>query len=149
MLKSDPLFVKKFDELSINELYATISLRMAVFCVEQNCPYQDLDGQDQAAMHVFTKNHDNITAYARIIKKNKHCSLIGRVVVNPQYRKQGLAKQIMHHCIDVVKQSTAEKIELSAQSYLQAFYSKLGFESTGDYYLEDDIPHEHMQMKIK
>lgn len=149
MLNSYPITVKNFDALNIHELYAIIALRMAVFCVEQDCPYQDLDGQDQTATHVFIQDQANIAAYARILQKDNYTSLIGRVVVNPQYRKQGLAKQIMLHCIDEIKQTSAEKIELSAQSYLHKFYTNLGFKSMGEYYLEDDIPHEHMQMIIK
>ena len=149
MLKSYPVVVKKFDALNINELYAIMALRMEVFCVEQDCPYQDLDGQDQIATHVFIQDQKNIAAYARIIQKDRSCSLIGRVVVNPAYRKQGLANKIMQQCIDEIKQTTAEKIELSAQSYLHKFYANLGFKSTNEYYLEDDIPHEHMRMIIK
>jgi len=149
MLKTYPIIVKKFNALDINELYAIMALRMAVFCVEQDCPYQDLDGLDQTATHVFIQDRENIAAYARILKKDKHTSLIGRVVVNPQYRKQGLAKKIMLHCIDEIKQSSAKNIELSAQSYLHDFYCILGFKNTGEYYLEDDIPHEHMRMMIK
>ena len=45
--------VKKFDELTINELYAIFQLRSEVFVVEQDCVYQDLDFKDQKALHVF------------------------------------------------------------------------------------------------
>jgi ElaA protein len=149
MLKTYPIVVKKFDVLDINELYAIMALRLAVFCVEQDCPYQDLDGQDQSATHIFIQDQKKVVAYARIIQKNRSCSLIGRVVVSSKYRKLGLANKIMLHCIDEIKQTKTEKIELSAQSYLHKFYANLGFKSTGEYYLEDDIPHEHMQMIIK
>ncbi len=33
-------------ELSVSQLYALLQLRCAVFVVEQNCPYQDIDGDD-------------------------------------------------------------------------------------------------------
>ena len=33
-------------ELSVSQLYALLQLRCAVFAVEQNCPYQDIDGDD-------------------------------------------------------------------------------------------------------
>ena len=38
---------KTFDELSLQELYAILALRAEVFVVEQNCPYQDVDGKDE------------------------------------------------------------------------------------------------------
>ena len=34
---------KKFDELSLDDLYAILNLRQKVFIVEQNCPYIDAD----------------------------------------------------------------------------------------------------------
>ena len=37
------LFVKRFDELTNDELYELLRLRVAVFVVEQNCPYMELD----------------------------------------------------------------------------------------------------------
>ncbi|MFT5824399.1 MAG: ElaA protein, partial [Crocinitomix sp.] len=39
--------IKHYSELTIDELHDTIALRMAVFVVEQDCPYQDLDGLDK------------------------------------------------------------------------------------------------------
>ena len=39
--------VKKFDELTVHELYEILKIRSAVFVVEQNCAYQDLDGVDK------------------------------------------------------------------------------------------------------
>ena len=33
-------------ELSVFQLYALLQLRCAVIVVEQNCPYQDIDGDD-------------------------------------------------------------------------------------------------------
>ena len=44
---------KQFKDLSNEELYQIFQLRMAVFVVEQNCPYQDADGKDINAWHVM------------------------------------------------------------------------------------------------
>ena len=35
----------------------------------------------------------------------------------------------------------ADKIKISAQTYLVIFYENHGFKTTGDRYLEDGIPH--------
>jgi ElaA protein len=141
---------KSFDELTKTELYAILALRVEVFCVEQNCPYQDVDNQDQEAQHIFIKNDKSIMAYARILKDkdNTNKQHIGRVVVNPKFRRNGLAKDIMQVCIDEIE-SQIIVIEISAQSYLSAFYQSLGFKNTGKYYLEDDIPHEQMHYMTK
>ena len=47
------LKVKKFDELNIYELYKIMKLRVDVFVVEQNCPYQELNNIDQDALHIW------------------------------------------------------------------------------------------------
>lgn len=149
MLNSFQVLSKSFDELTKSELYIILALRMQVFCVEQNCPYQDLDNQDQEAIHVFIKDADAIAAYARIINGNENVCHISRVVVNETHRKHGLATIIMNSCIDTIQSMNTGKeqatIVISAQSYLKDFYKKLGFTNTGKYYLEDDIPHEQMQ----
>jgi len=148
MLNSYELISKTFDELTKIELYAILALRIQVFCVEQNCPYQDIDNQDQDATHVFIKEGNNMTAYARIIKETDNIFHIGRVVVKQSQRKYGLATKVMAHCIETINQHEKVTIFISAQSYLKDFYKKLGFKNTGKYYLEDDIPHEQMQITV-
>ena len=46
------------------------------------------------------------------------------------------------------KNLKGEKIELSAQKYLDKFYKDLGFYKTGEDYLEDGIPHQRMIKEI-
>lgn len=147
MINSDSIQIKSFDDLTKNELYSIIALRMQVFCVEQDCPYQDLDHQDQKSIHVFFKDDTYISAYARIIQEDSICH-IGRVVVNPKYRKQGLATSLMKSCIVHTVANNMGTVIISAQSYLQDFYKNLGFVNTGKYYLEDDIPHEEMKLVL-
>jgi len=48
--------LKKFDQLSLDELYDIIKLRVEVFVVEQDCVYQDLDDKDQVSYHLFLKD---------------------------------------------------------------------------------------------
>ena len=43
---------KKFDELTLDQLYAILKLRMEVFIVEQNCFYLDLDDVDKVCLHL-------------------------------------------------------------------------------------------------
>ncbi|MBL4659826.1 MAG: GNAT family N-acetyltransferase [Alcanivoracaceae bacterium] len=152
MLNSSKVLAKSFDELTKIELYSILALRVQVFCVEQNCPYQDLDNQDQQSQHIFIKDADVIAVYARVISAEDNVIHIGRVVVNENYRKHGLATIIMKSCINTIRHNNHNKesvtIIVSAQSYLTGFYQGLGFKSTGKFYLEDDIPHEQMQIVV-
>jgi ElaA protein len=141
------IIVKKFEEISIDELYGILQLRAEVFVVEQDCAYQDMDGKDQEALHIIGSKNNKIVAYARIFKPGDYFkeASIGRVVVKNSERKYGYGYEIMNASIKVVHEFLNEtKIHLSAQSYLKKFYNNLGFKELGEEYLEDGIPHIEM-----
>ena len=143
--------VKKFSELSIEELYQILRLRSEVFVVEQDCVYQDLDNKDQISVHIFIKEKNEIVAYTRIFKSGDYYKnpSIGRVVVSKKNRGKELGKKIMISSIDYIKENLkGDKIELSAQKYLDKFYKDLGFYKIGEDYLEDGIPHQRMIKEI-
>ena len=61
------LIVKHFSELSAKELYEIYKLRVSVFIVEQQCPYQDIDQADLVAYHLWLRDENGIEAYARAL----------------------------------------------------------------------------------
>lgn len=139
--------VLKFEEFSLQTLYEALQLRAEVFVVEQNCPYQDVDGKDQKALHVLGYQDSKLVAYTRLFKPGDYFerASIGRVIVKKNYRKYGYGKDIMNASIAVLeKDFQANEIEISAQVYLKKFYNDLGFKEFGEGYLEDDIPHIRM-----
>ena len=142
------IVIKKFSELSTEEIYNILKLRSEVFVVEQNCVYQDIDEKDQKATHLFIEKNNEIIAYTRIFKKGDYYEenpSIGRVVVSKKERGKNLGKEIMKKSIYYIKENMDEKkIELSAQKYLDKFYKELQFYSEGEEYLEDGIPHQRM-----
>ena len=56
------LIVKHFRELTLDELVDIYKLRTAVFVVEQNCPYQEVDEADRVSYHLILKDRDGIEA---------------------------------------------------------------------------------------
>lgn len=144
------LTIKKFDELSVNELYAILRLRSEVFVVEQSCVYQDLDAKDQKALHVIGSSENEIVAYTRIFGPGDYFdeASIGRVVVKKTARKYGYGLEIMKASIKAIElYFKTKEIHLSAQKYLKKFYESLGFVQVGFEYLEDGIPHIGMTKK--
>lgn len=138
------IITKAFDQLTTTELYAILKLRSAVFVVEQDCVYQDIDDKDQKALHVIGKIEGDVVAYTRIFKPGDYFSKasIGRVVVKDTVRKDGLGIIIMNASIKMIEDDLQESlIHLSAQTYLKRFYNSLGFKEIGEEYLEDGIPH--------
>lgn len=141
--------IKCFHELSLDQLYQIIKLRINIFSVEQCCCYADLDDLDQQAWHIFDYD-EQVTAYARIVKPGIAYGedvCIGRVACIASMRGEGLGKKLMETAINFCKKQFPNvAISISAQSYLSDFYQKLGFVNAGSFYLEDDIPHQHMRL---
>ena len=141
------IITKTFSELDTEDLYQILRIRSEVFVVEQDCVYQDIDNKDQNAIHLYYKENDQIVGYTRIFKAGDYYEnpCIGRVVVSKKNRGNDLGKKIMIDSMEYIKQNIkAEKIELSAQKYLDKFYKDLGFYKIGEDYLEDGIPHQRM-----
>ncbi len=143
---------KKFSELSVRELYELLKLRTEIFVVEQECIYQDMDGKDNKAIHILGKEENKIVAYTRIFNSGDYYDepSIGRVVVRKSNRGEEKGKEIMNESINYIKTNMQEKeIVLSAQKYLDKFYTDLGFKSEGEDYLEDGIPHQKMRLIVE
>lgn len=139
------LNIKKFDELTNDELYNILKLRISVFVVEQGCTYQDLDENDKEAYHVFFTENSEIIAYLRIVDKgvlyDEVC--IGRVI--SARRRCGLGTKLLSEGIKVAREKFgAEKIIIGAQTYAKPFYESLGFRQISEEYYEDSIPHIKM-----
>lgn len=136
--------LKKFNQLTLNELYGIIQLRIEVFVVEQNCPYQDLDDKDKHAYHLFLKEDEKIIAALRILPENISFKemAIGRVIVKKSHRGKGLSKIMMNKAISFITDDLCKnKIRLSGQAYLTDYYISLGFKKVSEEYLEDGIKH--------
>lgn len=139
--------IKHFKDLTLDEFHDLIALRIEVFIIEQNCPYQELDGLDKGAYHLLIRENDKIIATARILLPGIVYPeiAIGRVVSSPRYRSFKLGHLIMKNSIEFILNNLKEnKARLSAQSHLVGYYEKHGFQSTGKNYLEDGIPHTEM-----
>lgn len=139
------LYRKRFHELTISELYELLKLRVSVFVVEQNCPYMELDGNDQQAIHIWLQNEGGVQAYLRVMDRgveNDNVS-IGRVIAVK--RRCGLGSRILAEGIRAARDYfQAEKIYLEAQVYARGLYEKQGFRQISDEFLLDGIPHIKM-----
>ncbi len=139
--------LKKFDTLSIAELYAIMQLRNEVFVVEQNCVYQDADDKDQVSWHFCGWDDTQLAAYTRIIPQGFSYTeaSIGRVVTALAYRTAGLGRELMEKSIEhTFGKFNCTEIKIGAQVYLTRFYTSLGFIQCSNEYLEDGIPHIEM-----
>ena len=139
------IIVKKFEELTLNELYELLRVRSDVFVVEQNCVYQDVDNVDQDAYHVYMKENGKIVAYLRVVDKDKRLDEVSLGRVISLKRRCGLGTALMKAGIAVAEEKFhAQKIKIGAQLYAKPFYEQVGFKQISGEYLEDGIPHIYM-----
>ena len=141
--------LKAMGELSAHALYALLKLRVDVFVVEQKCPYPELDGKDDVALHLMLKEGDELLAAARLFAPHDGIpAKIGRVVVSPAHRGKKLGDALMREAIKACESRfPGTDIFLSAQSYLKEFYKGFGFSAISGEYVEDGIPHIDMLRK--
>ncbi len=134
---------RTFDELTTRELHDILRLRGDVFVVEQECVYPDVDGRDAepATVHHWIQRDGSIAAYLRVIGDSDGTARIGRVVTAPDARGAGLAARL----VSMVAAGIAGELVLDAQTYLTAWYQRLGFEIAGDEFVEDGIAHVPMR----
>lgn len=138
---------KSFEELTKKELYEIIRLRIEVFVIEQNAPYQDCDQKDYQSFHIFGTLDNEVVAYARLIPAGisypEPC--LGRVVTSSKIRRDGYGRILVALCLEAMKTKLeTTDCRISAQLYLQEFYESFGFQRVSDVYLEDDLPHVEM-----
>ncbi|HEU4497591.1 MAG TPA: GNAT family N-acetyltransferase [Flavobacterium sp.] len=141
--------IKRFNELSVAELYEVLQLRSEVFVVEQNCIYQDIDCKDEKAVHVIGTYNGQVAAYCRIFKPGDYYdqeASIGRVAVKEAFRDKKWGHDLIREAILAIETHFGEsRITISAQLYLKKFYESHGFITAGGEYLEDGIPHIEMK----
>jgi len=138
--------VKHFNELSTDELWKIYELRCAVFVVEQNCAYQDVDKWDCDSYHIMLTDSDNLIGYSRVLPAGTVFDTvsIGRVIAKE--RRKGYGTLIVNESIKTAEEKFgADIITIEAQCYARSLYEKAGFVQTSEEFLEDGIP--HIQMK--
>lgn len=143
------LHIKTFDQLNTEEIYDLLHVRSEVFIVEQNCIYQDIDYNDQTAIHLWLTRGEKIVSMCRICPagtKLKNLS-IGRVISTE--RGKGYGAIIFQAAIDATREyiKTFNEIEIEAQLTKQHFYEKFGFKATSEPFMMEGLLHLHMELK--
>ena len=144
------LEIKPWEKLSRQQINDIFSLRSEVFIVEQECPYQDVDGKDEIADHVMLYVGSELVGYARVFPKNTYFreASFGRAVVKKKNRGKGYGHLLVEKSLKHLKEKKQSPIKISAQSYLKDFYSSHGFIAKGEEYMEDGIPHTAMYLNL-
>ena len=139
------LHKKLFSELTVDELYELLRVRSEVFVMEQDCVYQDMDGDDQASVHLWLTEGDKVVALCRVCPAGTHMQevSVGRVITTE--RGKGYGKKMMLEGIKTAREHFgAKRIDIEAQEYARGFYEQVGFRQSSEPFILDGIPHIRM-----
>jgi ElaA protein len=134
-------------DLSARQLYAILAARVAVFIVEQNCAYQELDGLDFDAEHLVAWSGSDVAGYLRLVAPGARFAepSLGRIITTQAFRGSGLGRELVARGLERARlRYPGQAVRISAQQYLEKFYRSFGFETVSETYLEDGIPHVEM-----
>jgi ElaA protein len=138
----------RWSELTPDVLYELLRLRSAVFVVEQDCVFLDMDGRDPACEHLCARDAaGTLLACLRLVPPGVRTPKVslGRVVVAPSARGRGLGRAVMQEGLRrCAQRHPGAPVKVSAQRHLEPFYASLGFAPVGEPYDEDGIPHLDM-----
>ena len=130
--------IKKFNDLTVNEMYEIAKSRFEVFVCEQKIvEEQDFDDKDKLCHHIMLKENERVVAYCRIVPKGIGYDYIsvGRVLVLSSHRRKGIAQEMMKVALEFIKNNLDEKtVVLSAQLYAKGLYESVGFKVISDVY---------------
>ncbi|USS92246.1 GNAT family N-acetyltransferase [Fructobacillus americanaquae] len=142
---------KTIDNLTANEFYQILKLRIDTFVVEQNRIYHELDDNDTKAIHIFYQEDEKspVLAYARVFQNGKDITF-GRVVTRPEARGTGLGNQLMTQILAICQENwPTQAIEIESQKQVVGFYEKFGFTSIGQPFTFEGTPHVTMRHEVK
>ena len=140
----------RFDELSPREIHDVFQARIAVFVLEQACPFQDVDGRDPECWHLVGRGHAGqgpLLAYCRLVPPGVRYDepSIGRVLTTAAGRRAGWGRELMREALRRADELwPGRTLRIGAQQYLERFYGELGFVRASEPYDEDGIPHIDM-----
>jgi ElaA protein len=131
-------------DIDARTLYRILALRSAVFVLEQECAYLDLDGRDLEpdARQLWIERDGDVIATLRLLRDGD-CARVGRVVTAPDARGGGIAAALMQRAIEL---AGSVDIVLDAQAHLADWYGRFGFVHDGAEFVEDGIQHVPMRL---
>jgi len=124
------------------------AIREQVFIDEQDCPpEEEWDGHDDTSRHVLGRVEETPVATARWRATSHGDDIVAkleRFAVLPDYRGEGRGTDLVQSVVDDARRAGFDTFLVHAQSHLQDWYERLGFESTGRTFEEAGIPHVEM-----
>jgi ElaA protein len=117
----------EFGDLTPFEVHDLLQARSAVFVVEQNCVFLDVDGVDPQCWHLLGRAQGNgpLLAYCRLVPPGVKYPepSIGRVITSAAARRTGAGRELMAEAVGRAHGLwPGQALRIGAQMYLERFY---------------------------
>lgn len=147
--------------LAPEDVEAAFEVRREVFVREQGyTEEQEFDGAEDKALHVLvqlvpgcatTPGAARNLGAARLLLDASHdppVAYVSRLSVLPFARRMGLGRAIVEFMLEEVRGMGCTTVRAGAQKTALEFWAKLGFQPTGEEYMDFHVPHEWTELEV-
>jgi predicted GNAT family N-acyltransferase len=130
----------------LNGLKEQYRIRREVFVKEQGMDENtEKDGLDKECLHVLVFDNKEAVGTGRVIN-TENGPLIGRIAVLKEYRGNQYGDLIVRKLVDCCFRQGEKSVEVHSQLPVIKFYTGIGFEISGEEFLENGKTHISMIM---
>lgn len=131
------------------DLDDAFEVRREVFVEEQDVDEdEEWDGKDEDARHVVAYDDGYPVGTARLRTPEAGIAKVERVAVRKASREEGIGRLLMDALETEAREQGCGEVRLHAQTAVEEFYVKLGYETTSDVFDEAGIPHVEMRKPL-
>ena len=139
--------IRKFQFENTKLMKTAHNIRYEVFVIGQNCP-EDIEWEfEEESTHFLVFDNKEAVATARH-RKTKNGYKLERFAVLESKRSNGYGHIVLKAILEDLYNFNGD-IYMHAQLDVIPFYEKMGFEKDGDLFVEANIMHYKMVLKLK
>jgi predicted GNAT family N-acyltransferase len=131
------------------ELADAFEVRKTVFIHEQNVPEEEeIDQFESDSVHFVLYNDNRKAVGAGRFRVLDGIGKVERICVLKENRKTGAGVAVMNKIEEYAKTQGIPTLKLNAQTHAIPFYSRLGYETVSEEFMDAGIPHKTMKKSI-
>jgi len=122
------------------------AVREAVFMREQGVSAAlEWDGLDESCRHALALNANGEAIGCGRITPDAH---IGRMAVLKEWRGRNVGTTLLQALLDEARRLGFAEVDLGAQVQALPFYQRFGFVEEGEVFMDADMPHRRMRLRL-
>jgi len=128
---------------------AALAVRREVFVEEQGVAEDiEMDGREDEAVHFVAEDDGDPVGAARLREVEAGVGKVERVAVVADRREEGVGRDVMELLETTAADRGLDRLVMHAQTRVESFYERLGYERTSDVFEEAGIDHVEMAKEL-